>query len=112
MNTGEKTMPKVADPTLKNEGGTYLSQLEAIHNYEKKLYKKSDNVRLRVANGGNAKLKEYIEKMKELHPDDDKYSSVNTFIITLLEEETGLDLRIPPEVDGGKKRGRKKKEVL
>lgn len=109
---GDKSMSKVADPTLRNEGGTYLSQLEAIRNYEKKLDEKADNVRLRVVSGGNLALKNYVEFMHAEHPTDERYSSLNTFIISCLEKETGLELRIPLEADGGKKRGRKKKDVL
>ena len=109
---GDTNMPKVADPKLKNEGGTYFSQLDAIRNYEKRLDEKADNVRLRVINGGNQALKKYVELMRSEHPEDERYSSLNTFIISVLEEETGLELKIPPEADGGKKRGRKKKDVL
>lgn len=82
-------MPKIADPSKKTASGVYKSQLEANLRYEKN---NTDNIRVRVPKGANDNIKEYQKKMHELHPESAKYKSVNSMVITLLEEEMGTKL--------------------
>lgn len=85
-------MPKSADKSKKQlviqateeqviDTNTYESQRKAIKKYESKV----EQLTVRLPQGSRAKLNEYVSK-------SDKFSSVNTMIKTLLENEIGQSL--------------------
>lgn len=86
-------MSRKAVPSLKrasDSGATYYKrQYEISQQHDKDNY---DQIKFRVRKGGKDILKAYAEQMKATHPDDAKYSSLNSLIIHLLEDEIGESL--------------------
>ena len=83
--------------TSKNNKEYYKTRLDASANYNKEKY---EQLILRVPKDCKAQITEYVRKKAEEDPDNPKYSdlvrkkpSVNAFLTTLVEEETGIKLK-------------------
>lgn len=94
-------MPKWKDPekmvTTQNGTEYYKSRLEKSKEHNKKNY---DTILLRIPAGYKDLLTEWVKDRAEEEPDNPRYNdvarnraSVNAFIVSLIEEETGLKLR-------------------
>lgn len=70
----------------KTGGEILITKLEA----NKRYLQKQEQIIIRLPKGSRDKIGDYLTAMREHYPNESKYSSVNTFVKNLLEEETGL----------------------
>lgn len=86
-------MPRKPNPDLKrvtiNGNEYYKSRYKTSQEYDKNNY---DQIKLRVCKGSKKILMEYLEQKKSENSDNPKYKSLNSMIISLLEEEVGKPL--------------------
>lgn len=94
-------MPKARDPEkiVKTQNGTeyYKSRLTTTKKYNEKSY---DTILLRLPAGSKESLTKWVRDKADENPNNPRYNdvvrnraSVNAFIVSLIEEETGLKLR-------------------
>ena len=94
-------MPKRKDPekivTTQNGTEYYKSRLTTTKKHNEKSY---DTILLRIPAGSKESLTKWGKDRAEEEPDNPRYNdvvrnraSVNAFIVSLIEEETGLKLR-------------------
>lgn len=91
-------MPKERDPEKWTDDGKYLkSRLDKTKKYNKESY---DTFLLRIPKGTKEALTQWVTQRAEEEPDNPRYNdlkrnraSVNAFVISLIEEATGIPLK-------------------
>lgn len=74
--------------TAKSGKVYYQSQYDLSKDYDRE---NIDQVKLRVVKGGKSRLQEYVKTMHSAEPDNPKYRSLNSFIVSVLKEETDIE---------------------
>ena len=83
-------MSRPTDPNLKNKSGIYKSRLAANQKYD---IEKTESIRVRVPMGTKELIVKHQQEKHAEDPYNQKYKSLNSMIVSLLETELNQKLK-------------------
>ena len=80
-------------PAKKRTASSGREYYESQYNGETYDSKTADQIKVRVRKGEREKINAYVAAKHAENPENPKYRTLNAMMLSLLREETGLDLK-------------------